>query len=443
MSNHLCTNGYPQVIHLQARRVSTRTEIKWIWGSDTQLKTADEGSPTSSEDSVATPPSLNSSPVLKDSNKTLLQTAPSYVTAIMTPEDHSYPRLDCTMPEGDRYDYLRSNATNMLGSDVRIKYFFALDLHQCVHILPRLLGSIVESMRFLGPKNCALSVVEGRSEDGTYEVLKLLREEIEAIGAQYLLTTNEVDPTAEGVGRIEALAELRNQALRPLVDHPEDYSVNSTVIFINDVAICMEDILELIHQRFYQNADMACAMDWTYVGHDPTLYDVWIARGMNGDAFFDIPADGNWNSAWNLFWNNPNAQQSLRAGRPFQVFSCWNGATSFTAKPLLEQKIKFRSAYEDECAQGEPKIFCKEMWNLGHGKIAVVPSINLEYSDKAAKKIKSAKGYVFERLVGEAGSAQIQWELTPPPLIRCIRSYKDQTWVPWNEGLVELDDTSP
>jgi alpha-1,3-mannosyltransferase len=407
------------------------------------VATADDGSPASNEVGAATPADLHLNPVLKDGNLTLLRIAPSYVTAIMTPEDDSFPRLACPMPKGDRYTYLRSNSTTTLNPDVQIKYYFALDLYQCVGVLPRLLGSIVESMRFLGPKYCALSIVEGRSEDGTYEVLKQLREEIEAMGAQYFLTTNEMDPTADGVGRVKALAELRNQALRPLVDHPEEYSVNTTIVFMNDVALCMEDILELIHQRFYQNADMTCAMDWTYVGHDPTFYDVWIARGMNGDSFFKIPEDGNWNSAWNLFWNNPDAQQSLRAGRPFQVFSCWNGATSFTAKPLLEQKIKFRSAHKDECAQGEPKTFCKEMWNLGYGKIAVVPSINLEYSDEAAKKIKSAKGYVFERLGGEAGTAQIEWELSPPPLVKCIESYANQSWVPWNESLAELEDASP
>lgn len=407
--------------------------------SDSRWQTAAEGRPASSNNDVSNTSSLHPNLALKDGNHTLLQIAPAYIKAIMTPEDKSFPRLECPTPEGDRYDYLRSNTPTVLDSDMWITYLFALDLYQCVDILPRLLGSIVETMLFLGPGNCALSVVEGRSDDGTYEVLKLLGEAIGTIGAQYFLTTNEVDPTAEGVGRIKALAELRNQALWPLRDHREEFSVNSTVVFLNDVAICMEDILELIHQRLYQNADMTCAMDWTYVGHDPTFYDVWIARGMNGDTFFNIPEDGNWNSAWNLFWNNPDAQKSLYAKRPFQVFSCWNGAVAFTAQPLLEQKIKFRSAYEDECPQGEPKIFCKEMWNLGYGKVAVVPSINLEYSDEAAKKIKSAKGYVSKWVDGQADSAQIQWEQSPPPLVRCIPSYEHQTWVPWNESLTEVD----
>jgi alpha-1,3-mannosyltransferase len=63
------------------------------------------------------------------------------------------------------------------------------------------------------------------------------------------------------VERIKALAELRDRALQPLVDRPEEYSMSSTIIFINNVSLCIEDILELMHQRFYQNADMTCAMD--------------------------------------------------------------------------------------------------------------------------------------------------------------------------------------
>ena len=320
------------------------------------------------------------------------------------------------------------------------KYFFALDLHQCASILPRLIGSVIESIRFLGPQNCALSIVEGRSDDGTFEVLLSLREELERIGVKYYFNSSDINPTVGD--RIKALAELRNQALQPLLDHHNRTTPTNTttVVFLNDVAICMEDILELIHQRKHQNADMTCAMDWTYVGPDPTFYDVWIARGMNGDTFFNIPEDGNWNSAWNIFWNNPTAQQRQRTGKPFQVFSCWNGATAFTAEPFLESKIRFRASYQHECPQGEPKTWCKEMWHLGYGRIAVVSSVNLEYSDEAAKKIKAAKGYV-SRFVGDGdkGEDQIEWEANPPPTVKCMPSYKNQTWLPWEEQLTEHD----
>jgi alpha-1,3-mannosyltransferase len=96
-------------------------------------------------------------------------------------------------------------------------------------------------------------------------------------------------------------------------------SAATTVIFLNDVAACPEDILELVHQRQALAAHMTCSMDWTYVGQDPTFYDVWVARGWNGDSFFDIPPDGNWNSAWNLFWNDPKSLQKYQAHEPFQV----------------------------------------------------------------------------------------------------------------------------
>ena len=173
------------------------------------------------------------------------------------------------------------------------------------------------------------------------------------------------------------------------------------------------------------------------MGHDPTFYDVWISRGMNGDSFFKIPPDGNWNSAWNLFWNNPIAQRRLRSGHPFQVFSCWNGAITFTPKPLIEGKIKFRASRPTECLQGEPEIFAKEMWYHGYGKFAVVPSINLEYNNEAAKKIKDLKGYVSEYVDVEGSNegARIDWESKPPEKVKCMPSWANQTWPPWDEGL--------
>lgn len=356
----------------------------------------------------------------------------------MSPEDVTFPRLECPAPTGDRYDYLRSNATNIPLLDARPKYFFALNLYQCATLLPRLIGSIVETMRFLGPEHCVLSIIEGRSDDGTYEILKLLRTEVEGMGARYFFNSSDLNPSAGE--RITVLAELRNQALEPLTKHPDQYSADTTILFLNDVSICMEDILELIHQRLYQNAEMTCGMDWTYAGPDPTFYDVWVARGMTGDSFFNIPEDGSWNSAWNLFWNDPETLARYNSHKPFQVFSCWNGATAFSAKLLLEQKIKFRSKFGDECFQGEPQLFCKEMWHLGYGKIAVVPAVNLEYSDEAARKIKALKGYVSQWVNKDGdnddSSMQIEWETNPPPLIKCMSTYGNQTWLPWDYQLV-------
>ncbi|KAK2628501.1 hypothetical protein QTJ16_001604 [Diplocarpon rosae] len=360
-------------------------------------------------------------------NATLLAAVPAYIKAIMDPKDTTFARLECPQANSERYGYLKSSPADGPGS--RQKYFFALDLRDCANILPRLLGSIVETMNFLGPERCSLSIVEGQSEDGTFEILNELREAVERIGAAYHFVSTDLDPLKGE--RITILAEIRNLALKPLVQSL-DLS-DTTVIFLNDVALCSDDILELIHQRVWQGADMTCGMDWTYLGEDPTFYDVWIACGMTGDSFFDIPADGNWDLAWDLFWNDPGSLDKFANNQAFQVFSCWNGATAFTAKALA--KIQFRRSHENECYQGEPRLFCKDMWFHGFGKIAVVPTVNIEYSDEGAKKIKSLKGHVADLLSQGDPQQRIEWATNPPEKIKCMRNYDDQVWVPWNEDL--------
>ncbi|KAH3906113.1 hypothetical protein HBH56_208660 [Parastagonospora nodorum] len=385
---------------------------------------------------VATSPATVTAPtgLPSKANDILIAQVPSYVDAILNPSDSTFDRLECPQPNLDRYTYLKhqTNQTEILQHP---RFFFALDLHQCIQILPRLLSSVVEAIKFLGPENCVLSIVEGRSDDGTFEVLDELRSNLHALGVTYFFQTSDINPVAPGRDRIEALADLRNLALQDLLDHPAHYEPDTTVIFLNDIALCMEDILELLHQRHQQGADQTCAMDWTYVGDNPTFYDVWIARGMTGDLFFNIPEDGSWDYAWNLFWNDGKARARLAAMKPFQVFACWNGVTAFTAKPLLDGRIKFRAHGPGECFQGEPKLFAKDMWANGFGKIAVVPSVNVEYSDEAAKKIKALKGYVARHIANEGDDWRIEWETKPPEKVKCMPNHQHQSFVDWDEGL--------
>jgi alpha-1,3-mannosyltransferase len=110
-----------------------------------------------------------------------------------------------------------------------------------------LLGSIIETTTFLGLGNCVLSIVEGRSNDGTFEVLDELRSSLQALSVKYFIQTSDINPTAQDKDRIEALAVLQNLALKDLFAHLSHYDPDTTVIFLNDIALCMEDILELLH----------------------------------------------------------------------------------------------------------------------------------------------------------------------------------------------------
>ncbi|KAL8955747.1 MAG: hypothetical protein Q9183_006536, partial [Haloplaca sp. 2 TL-2023] len=315
----------------------------------------------------------NASVPLREADAKWLQKAPKYIKAIMTPEDTSFDRLVCPAPKGIRYQYLQDATPAMAMASKaprQWKYFFALHLHHCAHVLPRLLGSIVEAIYFLGPQHCALSIVEGRSSDGTYEILLYIRTALERLGTTFYLSTSNLHPTEEQPvhDRIMALAALRQQAIQPLLDNSGKdgaATADTTVLFINDVSLCMEDILELVHMRKKLGADMTCAMDWIHVFQYPTFYDVWTARTMAGDAFFNVPPNGTLEFAHDTFWNHEASGESLRIGQPFQVFSCWNGAIAVTAEPFINSKVRFRAAHPNKCPQGEPTSFCKDLWLNG------------------------------------------------------------------------------
>ena len=375
-----------------------------------------------------------------DENK-IAQARP-YVRAIMDPKDTYFDRLQCPKPFTDRYKIL--NAQQNLRSESKEhrqekRFFFALNLYQCEYVLPRLLGSVVEAIKKLGPEDCVLSIVGGRSDDLTTEILWALRKEIEALNVTYYLGTSDVDPWEDGHDRITELAKLRNFALAPLYAQHQRWSTDATVVFINDVSICTDDILELVYQKHFQKADMVCAMDWDNLG--TTYYDSWIGRSMNGDMFIEVPQDGSFQFASNLFWNDKEARLRLDQKIPLQVFACWNGAVAFKAEPLLIHRLKFRAAYKNECYTGEPTLFCKDLWALGYSRIAVVSSVNVGYTDEESRRTKELHGYASGNIQRAEQDldlvTEIQWKGSPPALVKCQFDWTHSSWAPWDEGLAE------
>ena len=77
------------------------------------------------------------------------------------------------------------------------------------------------------------------------------------------------------------------------------------------------------------------------------------------------------------------------------------------------------------------------MWYNGYGKIAVDPSVDVEYSDKAAKKIKALKGYTSKHVASEGDDVKIEWETQSPEKVKCMPGFERQSWVAWDEGLGE------
>lgn len=189
-------------------------------------------------------------------------------------------------------------------------------------------------------------------------------------------------------------------------------------------------------------------MDWnnpfptlpTTLPLPPIFYDVWIARSLSGNLLFDIPpATGTWQHSLDLFFDHPPSRARFLAGLPTQVFSCWNGAVALRAAPLARGDAAFRCPRPGECFQGEPQLLCKDLWGRGYGRIAVVPAVNLDYTDRGGRWVKKEKGYVSD-FVGREGRLderreRIAWEPRPPEMVKCVPTFTEQEWLPWNESM--------
>lgn len=169
------------------------------------------------------------------------------------------------------------------------------------------------------------------------------------------------------------------------------------------------------------------------------FYDVWIARQINGETFFEIAQDGQWTYADNLFWTAPETRARYDRRAPFQVFSCWNGITIFDAAPFTRDGVRFRSAREHECYLGEPVHMDKDFWARGYGRIAVVPNVNVGYNDQMSMKVKEQRGTVEEWYEREGSGCDevVEWIQEPPKLIKCFLPGPEwkQKWVAWDQSL--------
>ena len=353
-----------------------------------------------------------------------------YLDAIFDPTDTSFDRLQCPPDLGIRYEALRQPSASG-----KPKYYIAIDLYNAEHILPRLLGSLVEVIQYLGPSSCVVTIVEGRSDDLTYLVLDGLKSEFQRSGTAYHLLQNTIDPTGEGVDRIEALAELRNFALEPLVSNPTGFATDTVVLFVNDVAVCPSDMLELLYQHNVQSAHQTCAMDW--VDQATRFYDVWVSRTINsGNLFYEVTYNAEKWYVDSMFWDDPPTKKLFHAYEPFEVYSCWGGMVTIDPREFISGEIRFRRSFEDECYMGEPTLLGKDFWRTGQGRIATIPSVVVSYSDTDGKYTKERRGYVSDHVdlskVAEDTQTQIiDWKSRPPLQVKCLPYWGAQLgWVP-------------
>ena len=146
------------------------------------------------------------------------------------------------------------------------KYFFAINLYNSFDIIPDLFATLFRVAAILGYHNVFVSIYENGSTDQTKALLRIFDALTRSTGMRITIRSSMRTRGAFN-HRIEYLAEVRNAAFVPLHElRDTEGEYFDTIVFMNDVLPCVDDLLELIWQSRRNNAGITCAADYMY--HD-------------------------------------------------------------------------------------------------------------------------------------------------------------------------------
>jgi alpha-1,3-mannosyltransferase len=144
------------------------------------------------------------------------------------------------------------------------KYFFAINLYNSFDVIPDLFATLFRVAAILGYPNVFVSIYENGSTDQTKALLRIFDALTRSVGMRVTIRTSMRTRGAFN-HRIEYLAEVRNAAFVPLHELRDTESEYfDTIIFMNDILPCVDDLLELIWQSRRNNAGITCAADYMY-----------------------------------------------------------------------------------------------------------------------------------------------------------------------------------
>jgi len=146
------------------------------------------------------------------------------------------------------------------------KYFFAINLYNSFDVIPDLFATLFRAAAILGYHNVFVSIYENGSNDQTKALLRIFDALARTVGLRVIISTS-MRTRGQFNHRIEYLAEVRNAAMVPLHELRDNANeVFDSIIFMNDILPCVDDLMELIWQSRKQNAGITCAADYMY--HD-------------------------------------------------------------------------------------------------------------------------------------------------------------------------------
>ncbi|CAE6447673.1 unnamed protein product [Rhizoctonia solani] len=325
------------------------------------------------------------------------------------------------------------------------RVFIAINLLQNEELMPTLTRELVALIRVLGPDRVFVSIYENASMDLTIMHLRLLCQVLESLGTPYKVIAKGLTELQqkENGHRISRLSAVRNAALEPL-SNPSEFD---TVLWLNDIFHCHTDVLELLLQKQQQGAVQACGIDY---GPKGLIYDRWVMRNMRGMPFYNQSDLVEFFSSDITYKPRPEVlpfpedtldKAALERGEPFQVFSCWNGVTAFSASAFAPPtSLRFRTALNDPNSKdgvtdkaSECYLSSVDLWKHGMGRVMLVPRVKVAYSLDIYEWDRTPAGYDPTVVT----TPRINWKTAPPKQVwmhNFAAWYAPEVPEPWDEA---------
>ena len=173
------------------------------------------------------------------------------------------------------------------------------------------------------------------------------------------------------------------------VDQQTTYSVENSkytsnhelyhhTIILNDVYFCKDDLLELVHQRNIQSADMVSGLEFEFKKKQLGYHHTYTMIDLDGN-----PPNDNLND---LLVHKPS-QQSLLLNKPIQMMCIWNGI--IVMNPLVFKTIRFKRKPHNLSNCNESSRLCSTMIHKGYTRIILIPNVHFTHSLTDFKLLKS------------------------------------------------------
>jgi Cryptococcal mannosyltransferase 1 len=192
------------------------------------------------------------------------------------------------------------------------------------------------------------------------------------------------------------------------------------------VYACFDDALEVIYQAQSQTADITCAFDYDYeYAGKAKHYDIWVSRTISGNLVHHLAP------VYPSFHKDPPSRWRYENNLPIQAYSCWGGMAVLNAEPFYKHHVAFRSASKKgECHASECSIIAKDFWELGYGRVLMVPNAKVAYqadlhlqlrNDKQAQISASTHSYNWPAIeINSTEGEMVHWIFPGPNESACI-----------------------